>query len=64
MMNLEKTHKCLKKTKQKLLLQLQRAKKRKIVEELTNGIEKVTGIFIWADKEISWKKILGVRSKF
>jgi predicted DNA-binding protein YlxM (UPF0122 family) len=46
MMNLEKTHKCLKKTKQKLLLQLQRAKKRKIVEELTNGIEKVTGIFI------------------
>jgi hypothetical protein len=45
MMNLEKTHEYLK-NKQKLLLQLRRTKKRKIVEELPNGIEKVIGIFI------------------
>jgi hypothetical protein len=39
MTNLEKTHKYLK-NKQKLLMQLRRPKKRKIVEELINKIEK------------------------
>jgi hypothetical protein len=61
----EKTHEYLK-TKQKLLLLLRWTKKRKIIKELANGIEKGIGIgiLIWANKEISEKKSrLGVRSK-
>lgn len=58
MINLEKTH------KQKFLLQLQRTKKRKIIEEFGNGIRKGVGILIRVDKEILGKKSqLGVRSK-
>ena len=60
---IEKTHEYLK-TKQKLLLLLWWTKKRKIIKELANGIEKGIGILIWAHKEISEKKSrLGVQSK-
>jgi hypothetical protein len=55
MKNLEKTHEYLK-NKQKLLLQLWQTKKRKIIEELANEIEKGIDILIWVGKEISRKK--------
>jgi hypothetical protein len=45
MTNLKKTHEYIK-NKQNLLLQLRRTKKRKIIEELSNGIEKGVGILI------------------
>jgi hypothetical protein len=75
MTNLEKTHEYLKNKKKKLLLHLQRIKKKKIIEELANVIEKCIDILIWADKKISRKKSwlgkisrkkswLGVRLKF
>ena len=64
-----------KKQKKKLLLHLQRIKKKKIIEELANVIEKCIDILIWTDKKISIKKSwlgkisrkkswLGVRLKF
>jgi hypothetical protein len=55
MINLEKTHRYLE-NKQKLLLELRWAKKRKIIEELANEIEKGIGILIWVNKEILVKK--------